>query len=45
MISAILALSLQKAGKPVNYEIVWEQPHGDADYPGEFVEWIEKICR
>jgi hypothetical protein len=45
MISAILALSLQKAGKPVDYELVWEQPHGDADYPGEFVDWIEKICR
>lgn len=44
-ISMILALALAKAGKPVDYELVWEQPHGDADYPGELPAWIEKICR
>jgi hypothetical protein len=45
MISAILALALCKAGKKVTYQLVWEQPHGDADYPGELVDWIDQICK
>ena len=28
----------------VDYEICWDQGHGDADYDGELEEWIERIC-
>ena len=45
-ISAVLALSLEnKTGADVDYALVWDQPHGDADYDGELVQWIEKICK
>ncbi len=41
IISAMLALKLADAGADVDYALVWEQPHCDADYPGEFCSWIE----
>lgn len=43
--SMTLALKLAAAGKEVDYEIVWEEPHCQADYQGEVCTWIEKICR
>ncbi len=43
-ISMALALKLANAGKQVDYALVWDQPHCDADYPGEFCDWIESIC-
>lgn len=45
MISMTLALKLANAGAgTVDYALVWDQPHCDADYPGEVCDWIEKIC-
>jgi hypothetical protein len=23
---------------------VWDQPHSEADYPGEVLAWIDAIC-
>lgn len=44
-ISMSLALKLANAGcGTVDYAIVWDQPHCDADYPGEVCDWIESIC-
>ncbi len=43
-ISMALALKLANAGKPVDYALVWDQPHCEADYPGELCDWIEEIC-
>lgn len=43
-ISMALALKLAEAGyATVDYAIVWDQPHCDADYPGEVCQWIRKI--
>ncbi|MDC7291102.1 hypothetical protein NXH76_25270 [Blautia schinkii] len=44
-VSMALALRLSEAGKNVDYALVWDQPHGQADYPGEVCGWIEQICR
>lgn len=44
--SAVLALSLEnKTDADVDYALVWDQPHGNADYDGELVQWIDKICK
>ncbi|MCD8018243.1 MAG: prolyl oligopeptidase family serine peptidase [Clostridiales bacterium] len=43
-VSMTLALMLANAGKPVDYALVWDQPHCEADYPGEVCDWIESIC-
>lgn len=29
----------------VDYALVWDQPHSEADYEGDVLEWIDKICR
>ncbi len=40
----VLVLSLEnKTDADVDYALVWDQPHGNADYDGELVQWIEKI--
>ena len=45
-ISMSLALKLANYGcGTVDYAIVWDQPHCDADYPGEVCDWIESICK
>lgn len=45
-VSAVLALSLgNKTDADVDYALVWDQSHGDADYDGELIRWIEKICK
>ncbi len=44
-ISMTLALKLAEAGNDVDYALVWDKPHCDADYPGEVCGWIEEICR
>lgn len=28
----------------VDYELCWDQGHGDADYNGEFIAWVDSIC-
>lgn len=44
-ISMALALKLAEADFcSVDYAIVWDQPHCDADYPGEVCRWIHDIC-
>ncbi|MCD8337127.1 MAG: hypothetical protein LUD18_07615 [Lachnospiraceae bacterium] len=45
MISMTLALELANASKTVDYALVWDKPHCEADYPGEVCDWIESICR
>ena len=42
-VSMILALKLANAGKRVDYALVWDQPHCEADYPDEICNWIEQI--
>lgn len=43
-ISMALALKLANAGENVDYALVWDRPHCQADYPGEVCRWIEDIC-
>ena len=43
-ISMTLAVRLANAGFPVDYALVWDQPHCRADYPDELVRWIKEIC-
>ena len=44
-VSMTLAVKLANAGYPVDYALVWDQPHSEADYPGEVLQWIDAICR
>lgn len=44
-VSTVLALKLANAGcGTVDYAMVCEQPHCEADYPGEVLAWIDRIC-
>jgi hypothetical protein len=43
-VSMVLALALGNAGKDVDYALVWDRPHCEADYPGEVCDWIESLC-
>ena len=43
-VSMALALKLAQAGKDVDYALVWDQPHCEADYPGAVCDWIEGLC-
>lgn len=42
-VSMTLALKLAQAGIPTDYQLVWDQPHSEADYTGEVIDWIESI--
>ena len=42
-VSMSLAVRLANAGYPVDYALVWDQPHSEADYPGEMLDWIDEI--
>ena len=44
-ISMALALKLAQAGKSVDYALVWDRPHCQADYPNEVCDWIEGIVK
>lgn len=44
-VSMTLACLLANAGKSVDYKLVWDQPHSEADYPGEVIAWIEEILK
>ena len=44
-VAMTLAVKLQNAGFPVDYALVWDQPHSQADYPGEVLAWIDSICQ
>ncbi len=44
LMSLILAVKLQNAGiSDVIYQILWGQPHCEADYKGECADWIESL--
>lgn len=43
-ISMALALKLENAGEVVDYALVWDRPHCQADYPEDVCQWIEDIC-
>ena len=44
-VAMTLALKLQNADcGTVDYALVWDQPHSEADYPGEVLMWIDSIC-
>ena len=44
-VSMTLALKLANADcESVDYALVWDQPHCEADYPGEVCDWIDDIC-
>lgn len=43
MVGMTLACKLAEAGYQVDYELVWDQPHSEADYQGEVIEWIKSI--
>lgn len=46
MISMSLAVKLANAGmESVEYAIVWDQPHCEADYPGDVCDWIESVAK
>lgn len=42
-VSMTLALKLAQAGIPTDYQLVWEEPHCEADYEGEVTDWIKSI--
>lgn len=44
-ISMTLAVKLANLGKDVEYNLIWDKPHCEADYPFEVCDWIERICR
>ena len=44
-IAMTLAIVLANAGHDVDYALVWDQPHSEADYPGKVLEWIDRICK
>ena len=44
-ISMTLYLLLQKAGFDADYALIWDAPHSEADYPGEILDWIDKISK
>lgn len=44
-VSMTLVCKLAEAGKPADYQLVWNQPHCEADYPGEIIGWIEEIVK
>ncbi|MCD8050898.1 MAG: hypothetical protein LUE89_04375 [Clostridiales bacterium] len=42
-ISMSLAVKLANLGKDVEYHLIWDNPHCEADYPFEVCDWVEKI--
>jgi hypothetical protein len=41
-----LALALETYTKStVDYAMIWNQGHGEADYDGDLITWIERICK
>ncbi len=45
-VSMNLALKIAETkDADVDYAIVWDQPHGEADYAGEFTSWVEGITQ
>ncbi len=46
IVSMSLAVKLANANcGTVDYALVWDRPHCEADYPGEVTDWITSICK
>lgn len=43
-VSAIFALLLQMSGVDVEYELMWNQIHTDADTATGLIEWVDALC-
>lgn len=44
-ISGSFALLLEKAGLNVQYELIWNEIHTDADYENGFESWVDSVCK
>ncbi|MCD8381585.1 MAG: hypothetical protein LUC30_01515 [Clostridiales bacterium] len=44
-VSMALAVKLANLGKDVEYHLIWDKPHCEADYPFEVCDWIEALCK
>lgn len=44
-ISMALAVKLANKGKDVEYRLIWDRPHCEADYPFEVCDWIDRIIK
>ena len=45
MMSMILYLKLAGiSGEDAAWNLIWDQPHSEADYPGDVTAWIHKVC-
>ncbi len=44
-VAKTLAVKLSNAGLPADFAYVWDQPHSEADYPGEVLDWIDCITK
>lgn len=44
-VSAVLALLLKSKGVDTDYNLMWNLPHIDADFEGEFEDWVNSICK
>lgn len=44
LVSGVFALLLEKAGYDVDYNLIWNMGHTDADYAGALEAWVDSIC-
>ena len=44
-VAMTLAVKLANTCLPVDFAYVWDQPHSEADYPGEVLDWIDAITK
>lgn len=47
-LSVSMTLTLKRSNAScgcVDYALVWDRPHCEADYPGVVCDWIQRICR
>lgn len=45
LVSGIFAILLANAGIDVEYNLEWGFGHIDADYPEDFIDWVDSICK
>ena len=43
LLASVLCLSA--AGFDTDFALVWDQPHSEADYPGEVCDWIDSLSK
>ena len=44
VIASSFALLLEKAGIDVDYELIWNEVHTDAEYENGFENWVDAVC-